>query len=266
MNASLRTFSPGKCPKCGAAVKQIVYGLVRDAGDDVVLGGCSLMPGLDPEFTCTSCTGEFGHGGRNYLTEFEFEVELTQRVTGEKRFETRHLNLLELPTEQVLEYAPLLLEARYELKHRGFSDEDLEFFALKENWKPFPLEPKFDVWYFWNSNTRKIELAAQFYAHGVRHVHGIYLPNGNRCGKLKRMADFQRQFAFEANPEIQAWNLRNPLKLSDRKLIPDHDLMELMRADAGVGEILLYRFCNTVPDGQMWPGWYNPEQELGEAR
>jgi hypothetical protein len=247
-------------------VKQIVYGLLAEPDDDVIIGGCSVMPGFDPEFKCTSCDREFGHGGRDYLTEFEFEVELTQRVTGEKRFENRYINLLELPTEQVLEYAPFLLEARYELKHRGFSDEDLEFLALKDNWKPFPLEPKFDVWYFWNSNTRKIEFAAQFWAHGVRHIHSIYLLSGNRHGKLKPLAEFQRKFSLKETPELRAWNLRNPLKVSKHKLIPDHELMELMRAEAEVGEMLLYRFCNPVPDGQMWPGWYDPEQDLGEER
>lgn len=224
------------------------------------------MPGFDPNFKCINCDLEFGHGGRDYQTEFELEIEFTDRETLEKKREERKVSLIELPEIELIKLASLMIEARHELIYRGFSHEDLDFLALKDGWKSFPLEARFDVWYYWNTQTRKIDFAAQFFAHGVRHIHGIFTKDGELAGKKRRLVDFERQFALDKNPELKAWNLRNPMKVSNRKLVPDHELMILMRAEAEAGESLLYRFCNPVPDGQMWPAWYDPEQELEYTR
>ena len=266
MDTNLKTFTAGKCPKCGGAAKEILYGMLADPPEDVILGGCCLMPGFDPTHKCITCDYEFGHGGRNYQTEFDLEVELTNRETGEKKTEERSVSLIELPDDEVIKLAAYMIEARHELLYREFSKDDLEYLALKDNWKSFPMEPMFDVWYYWNTQTLQIDFAAQFYSYGVRHIHGLFVENRERPGKKRRLVDFERQFALDKNPELKAWNLRNPLKLSERKLVPDHELMVLMRARAQVGEMLLYRFCNPVPDGQMWPSWYDPEQELEDRR
>lgn len=263
METNLKKFSEGKCPKCGGAAKTIAYGLIANPSDDIIIGGCSVMPGFDPNYKCITCDLEFGHGGRDYQTEFELEFELTNRETGEKKYEERKVSLIELPDSEVIKLAALMIEARHELIYRGFSEDDLDLLALKDGWKSFPLEPKFDVWYYWNTQTRKIDFAAQFFSHGVRHIHGLYKKDQKRVTKKRRPIDFDRQFALDKNPELKAWNLRHPMKISKGKLIPDHELMVLMRADAEVGEMLLYRFCNPVPDGQMWPAWYDVEQEWG---
>ena len=266
MENNLKTLTSGKCPKCGGATKKILYGMHAIPPEDAILGGCCLNPGFAPTHRCITCDFEMGHGGRNYQTEFDLEVEVTNPDTGVKTAEERLVSLLHLPVAELIKLAAHMIEARHELLHREFPEENLDFLALKDNWKSFPMEPMFDVWFYWNTHTLQIDFAAQFYSHGVRHIHGLFVENWERPGKKRRMVDFERQFALEKNPELKAWNLRNPPKVSDKKLVLDHELMILMRANAQVGQELLYRFCNPVPDGQMWPSWYDPEQELEDVR
>ena len=46
MDTNVKTFTAGKCPKCGGAAKDILCGMVTNPPGDVILGGRRLMPGF----------------------------------------------------------------------------------------------------------------------------------------------------------------------------------------------------------------------------
>lgn len=261
MPSNLRTFTMGKCPNCGQKAKGILYGLVAgDPGDDYVLGGCCLSGG-EPDYVCIACDLEFGFGGRNYETSFDLELEFTERETGEKSAELRNINLINLTVDELLSYAPWLIEARHELLHRDFPAEELELIGIQANWKSFPMVALVDVWVYWNRRIQKIEFAAQFFAEGIKHLHGVFLPGSARALRTHSLQEFDIRFSNRQSG-ITAWNLKSPLPKRGGKAIPQHELLELMIAGSSVSEVLLYRFANPVPDGQMWPAWFDPKQDF----
>lgn len=261
--SNLKTFVKGKCPRCGGKAKSFLYGLVvGDPGEDTVLGGCCIS-GIEPDFVCVACDLEFGFGGRNYEVFFDLETEYTDSSDGRVLRIERSVNLMELTESEVIELAPFLIEARHELLHRSFSEDELGLMALQGNWKSFPLRAMYDLWVYWNRKTKKIEFGAQFFSEGVKHLHGIYRPERNNPSRTRKIEDFYREFSSTENLDLIPWNIRSPLPKHNTRSILDQDLIALMRSGAMVGEMLLQRFANPVPDRQMWPAWFDPEQEFG---
>lgn len=262
MDNSLKLLTEDICPKCKHKAKPIVFGLIRNPSEDFVLGGCSIIPGFDPTYKCVPCDLEFGFGGRSYQTYFEFEVDYTNAATGETKTEERTFDLLWLPDDELLGLASQLIEARHELLHRGMSMDELELLTLRHNWRPFPFKPIYDVWFYWNAQTHKVEFATYFYSYGVRHIHGFYVPDSMKPVKAKTLSDFHNRLSAAQTKGLTAWNLRNPISQSTSTLVKDHELMNFMRAKEEVTVSAMQRFCNAVPDGQMWPSWYDPEQDI----
>lgn len=88
-------------------------------------------------------------------------------------------------------------------------------------------------------------------------------PERKNPSKTRRIEDFYRQFSSTENLDLIAWNIRSPLPKQKTRSILDQDLFVLMQSGATVGVMLLQRFANPVPDRQMWPTWFDAEQELG---
>lgn len=260
--SNLRRFKNGQCPSCGEKGKPILYGLViGESSDEFVRGGCCIG-GDDPSFFCESCDYGFALGGRDYKTVFEFQREQVCSETGYKRIVEERVDLTELNDDELIHFAKTIIEARHELVHRGFNAEEMSLLSLQGGWKSLPLTALTDLWFYWDPKTRQIEYAAQFFAEGVKHIHAVYRRDRDNPVRLRRLADFQSHFIRSSAQNHHVWNLREPISRFNSKTVLELDLMQLMKTGSKVSESLLYRFANPVPDGQMWPAWYDPEQEF----
>jgi hypothetical protein len=256
LKSNLRKYNKGHCPECGDAGKPIIYGLIREEGDgSFIRGGCSIVPGFDPTDFCEGCSLEFGFGGRDFKTDFVIEIADPSSPSG---VASRSINLMVATEDELIAYAATLIEARHELLFRGFPEAELNLLGMTAGWKSYPMERMFDIWFYWNHKTQLIEFASLFAAHGVAHVHGLFRPDREGIRKIRNLEEFDNWFNRQKNPNLRAFNLRPPFQRSEWRN-PDHELIQLMKANRQVSESLMTRFANPVPDGQLFPSWYEPD-------
>lgn len=259
---NLKLSKSGECPSCGTKGKPILYGLVlKKPSDDIVIGGCCIS-GDDNNFFCEACDEGFAPGGRRYQTLIEVQREKAVQDTGYTKTVEEIVDLTALSDGELISLAANVIEARHELLHRDFSEVEMSLLALQGGWKSFPMEAVNDLWFYWNPRTKIIAYAAQFFAEGVKHIHGIYRPDRENPSRLRRLADFEAHFMRTLADDYQVWNLKAPISRYNSRTVLDLELMQIMRSGSKVSENLLHRYANPVPDGQMWPAWYDPKQEF----
>lgn len=247
----------GRCPNCYSKGQPIAYGLPDSQVEDVVFGGCILFPGYDPEFYCGGCQMEYGHGGRNYLTQFSIddlghvlEIDLGIDLEGV-------INLLSLSEEELAILAKWNLEARHELAHRGYSSDLLEELGVLNDWSPLPLEAKVDVWFYWDPREKIVRFGQKFFSHGYRHVRAIVSSGASKTSISDSQTDFQDLPEVIKDHCLVVWNLKNPLVNGTENALSENSVFSALENGLVIEESEIATSCNKVPDSQVCPGWFN---------
>jgi len=255
MGNGLRTAEKGHCPKCTLRGQPIVYGLIREESDQFVRGGCSFQPEFDPEYVCQKCGAEFGHGGRNYQVEF--------KIMNEYMFDS--FNLVQIDRNRLLQLAPILIEARYELLYRGMVQQNIDLMGIQHGWRSFPMTQQFEIYVFWNRGTQLIEFAARFKSHGVAHRHSFILPGKHQWVRAQSVESYQRLFDRARDAPLEAWKLRLADEDPAGNGLENLELLRLTDQADSVSEGQLALSAVKVEDQQLIPAWFDVEQEYAQA-
>jgi len=247
----------GSCPNCGTKGKPIVYGLPQKPSQDIVIGGCIVMPGLDPEFRCDVCEIDFGHGGRKFLVEF-FLDDIPE--PWEHPFESTRpgaINLMALEENELLRLGAWNLEARHELAFRGYPQKLLEELEIRLEWQSLPLKPLAAIWFYWNKVNQRVLLCQKFFSHGYRHVRQIVEfkaqdKDGHDLSEVEATLDSQF-----SNGEIVVWNLRKFTSEGTEARLSVNPIYRAIKQQTQVYKETLEEYCSAVPDAQPVPSWFN---------
>lgn len=257
MRTNTGLVARGRCPNCNAKGQPIVYGLPDSEVKDVIYGGCTLIPGFDPEFYCESCQMEYGHGGRNYLTEISLDdldhlldVDLGIDFSGV-------INLLSLSESELAILAKWNLEARHELGYRGYSSERLEELAVLNSWSPLPIEAKFDIWFYWDPREKVVLFGQKFFSHGYRHVRVILSSEASKTYIHASGMDLHDLSEVIQDQGLIVWNLKSPLVQGTECALSENLVLSALKNGLAIEESELAASCNKVPDYQVCPGWFN---------
>lgn len=257
MKTNTGLVARGRCPNCNSKGQPIVYGLPDSEVRDVVFGGCILNSGFDPEFYCEGCQMEYGHGGRNYLTQFSLDnlehfldVDLGIDLAGV-------INLLSLSEIELAALAKWNLEARHELAYRGYPRELLEELAVLNDWSPLPLEAKVDIWFYWDPKEKILLFGQKFFSHGYRHVRVILSTEVSKTTAHHPRMDLHDLPKVIQDHGLVVWNFKFPLTQGTEGALSENSVFSALKNGLVIEESELAASCSKVPDSQVCPGWFN---------
>jgi hypothetical protein len=257
------------CPNCKSKLKDILYGLIAEPVDEekYVIGGCDISEDA-PTKKCSSCDWEGGLGGRTWDTAWvirNYKEDPTAsggEILTEEEFDLCKLNVDELQIK-----GRTLIEARFELVHRGKTPEEVE--ELFEDAPSMPLIEKWEAFLFYNTETNYIERVALFSAHWRFHTFS-YLADGALEWEIATtLKDFHDAVFSMKREDIEVWSIDIPEDFSDGDFMSDpsnygsHAIRKFISKEQITADEL-FKEGGFFKTPIFWPHWFDPGLMLNQ--
>jgi len=203
------------CPKCGATLKKIVYGMITsDAieSGEFIIGGCEI-DGTQPWLGCEDCDFRGFPGGRTFRTSFE-ETHYEENPSGvdEALVTSVQIDLMTATEDELWLLASRLFEARLELLHRGVSKRDIEI-AYEQNWENWifmPFEPFEEILVHFSRPSGKVLGVTIYFAHEKFQHHMRLILEDGTWGEFPSWHEFRATVLGYKSEGLETWVLEGP--------------------------------------------------------
>ena len=196
------------CPKCGARLKTIRYGLHAGPPNwDEIDAGCAFDENA-PTKACDNCEWRGGNGGRTWETSWleTWEVPIDDG-SGKMRSMSREFDLESMSDIELIECGESMLIPRYELVFRGYSPESVDQLFDERDAPSFPLLEKEIMFVHYNPSTKLIEQASNFHAHRMNHMFLYLRPGFSEWDSVIVSADYEKAIQKFTDPELEIWEI-----------------------------------------------------------
>lgn len=194
------------CPKCGARLKKIRYGLHAGPPNwDEIDAGCAFDENA-PTKTCDNCEWRGGNGGRTWETSWiDTQNEIDEANPSKTISVSREIDLESMTDEELFEFGETRLLPRYELAFRGYNPGDIDDHF--ESGASLPLLEKQAILICFNTQTKLIEQATQFVSHRMTHLYCYLRPGMSDWDSVITGPEYRDVQSRAGRDSIEVWSL-----------------------------------------------------------